>query len=57
MARMGKKFGRKNLIPFEKELAELKKKSAWALEIGGSQKVKRQRDRGKFTARESDQRT
>ena len=39
-------------MPFEKELDELKKKRARALEMGGSEKVKKQRDRGKLTARE-----
>jgi acetyl-CoA carboxylase carboxyltransferase component len=39
-------------MPFEKELDELEKKRAWALEMGGSEKVKKQHDKGKFTARE-----
>lgn len=37
---------------FEKELTEFAKKKARALEMGGAEKVKRQHDRGKLTARE-----
>ena len=37
---------------FEKELAEFAKKRARALEMGGAEKVKKQHDRGKLTARE-----
>jgi acetyl-CoA carboxylase carboxyltransferase component len=39
-------------MPFEKELDELAKKKARALEMGGAEKVKKQHDQGKFTARE-----
>ena len=39
-------------MPFEKELDEFEKKRARALEMGGSEKVKKQHDKGKFTARE-----
>jgi acetyl-CoA carboxylase carboxyltransferase component len=43
---------RKDLMHFEKELDELAKKRGRALEMGGADKVKRQHDRGKLTARE-----
>ena len=39
-------------MPFEKELDELEKKRARALEMGGSEKIKKQHDRGKLNARE-----
>ena len=39
-------------MPFEKELDELAKKKARALEMGGAEKVKKQHDKGKFSARE-----
>jgi acetyl-CoA carboxylase carboxyltransferase component len=39
-------------MPFEKELEELKQKKAKALQMGGSEKVKRQHEKGKLTARE-----
>ena len=45
-------FRRKNLMSFEKELKELSDRKARALEMGGSEKVKKQHDRGKLTARE-----
>jgi acetyl-CoA carboxylase carboxyltransferase component len=39
-------------MPFEKELEELQRRKKKALEMGGPEKVKRQHDRGKLTARE-----
>ena len=39
-------------MPFEKEMDELEEKRARALQMGGTEKVERQHDRGKFTARE-----
>jgi acetyl-CoA carboxylase carboxyltransferase component len=39
-------------MPFEKELEELKRRKEKALQMGGPEKVKRQHDRGKLTARE-----
>jgi acetyl-CoA carboxylase carboxyltransferase component len=39
-------------VPFEKELEELKRRAEKALEMGGPDKVKRQHDQGKLTARE-----
>jgi len=39
-------------VPFEKELKELEKRRAKALKMGGSEKIKKQHDQGKLTARE-----
>jgi len=39
-------------MPFEKQLEELERRRARALEMGGHEKVKRQHDRGRLTARE-----
>ena len=39
-------------MPFEKELEELKRRREKALQMGGPEKVKRQHDQGKLTARE-----
>ena len=39
-------------MPFERELEELKRRAEKALEMGGPDKVKRQHDQGKLTARE-----
>jgi acetyl-CoA carboxylase carboxyltransferase component len=39
-------------MPFEKELEELKRRKEKALQMGGPEKVKRQHDQGKLTARE-----
>jgi len=39
-------------MPFEKELDELEKKRTRALEMGGAEKIKKQHDGGKLTARE-----
>lgn len=39
-------------MPFEEELEELKRRKAKALQMGGPEKVKRQHDQGKLTARE-----
>ena len=39
-------------MPFEKELEELQRRKKKALEMGGPEKVKRQHDQGKLTARE-----
>ncbi len=39
-------------MPFEKQLEELERRRARALEMGGPEKVKRQHDRGRLTARE-----
>src|SRR4030042_1681373 len=39
-------------MPFEKELSELKRRREKALQMGGPEKVKRQHDQGKLTARE-----
>ena len=39
-------------MPFEKELEELQRRKKKALEMGGPEKVKRQHDKGKLTARE-----
>ncbi|MGD8293888.1 MAG: carboxyl transferase domain-containing protein [Desulfobacterales bacterium] len=39
-------------MPFEKELDELARRKDRALEMGGAEKVKKQHDRGKLTARE-----
>ena len=39
-------------MPFEKEIEELKQRRAKALQMGGAEKIKKQHDRGKFTARE-----
>ena len=40
------------IVPFEKELEELKRRTEKDLEMGGPKKVKRQHDQGKLTARE-----
>jgi acetyl-CoA carboxylase carboxyltransferase component len=39
-------------MPFEKELEELKRRREKALQMGGPEKVKRQHEQGKLTARE-----
>ena len=39
-------------MPFEKQLRELEKRRLHALEMGGADKIKKQHDRGKFSARE-----
>lgn len=39
-------------LPFEKGLKELKRRRHQALQMGGPEKVKRQREQGKLTARE-----
>ncbi|MEE4265754.1 MAG: carboxyl transferase domain-containing protein, partial [Desulfobacteraceae bacterium] len=39
-------------MPFEKEIEELKQRRAKALQMGGSEKVKKQHDQGRLTARE-----
>jgi len=39
-------------MPFEKQLEELERRRARALEMGGPEKVQRQHDRGSLTARE-----
>ncbi|MBU2551716.1 MAG: carboxyl transferase [Proteobacteria bacterium] len=39
-------------MPFEKELAELEERRRHALEMGGKEKVARQHERGRLTARE-----
>jgi acetyl-CoA carboxylase carboxyltransferase component len=39
-------------MPFEKEMEELKRRKQKALQMGGPQKIKRQHDQGKLTARE-----
>ncbi len=39
-------------MPFEKELEELKRRREKALQMGGPEKIKRQHDQGKLTARE-----
>ena len=39
-------------LPFEKDLEELKRRRHQALQMGGPEKVKRQREQGKLTARE-----
>jgi len=39
-------------MPFEKELEELKRRREKALQMGGPEKVKRQHDQGRLTARE-----
>ena len=39
-------------MPFEKELEELKRRKEKALQMGGPEKVKRQHDQGRLTARE-----
>lgn len=39
-------------MPFEKEMEELQRRKKKALEMGGPEKVKRQHDKGKLTARE-----
>ena len=39
-------------MPFEKELKELEERKARALQMGGPEKVKKQHDRGRLTARE-----
>jgi len=39
-------------VPFEKELEELKRRKEKALQMGGPEKIKRQHDQGKLTARE-----
>ena len=39
-------------MPLEKELEELKRRREKALQMGGPEKVKRQHDQGKLTARE-----
>jgi acetyl-CoA carboxylase carboxyltransferase component len=43
---------RKNKMAFEKELKELEQRRAKALEMGGADKIKKQHDKGKLTARE-----
>ena len=39
-------------MPFEKEIEELKQRRAKALEMGGTEKIKKHHDKGKLTARE-----
>ena len=39
-------------MPFEKELEELKRRKEKALQMGGPEKIKRQHEKGKLTARE-----
>jgi len=39
-------------MAFEKELKELEQRKAKALQMGGPEKIKRQHDRGRLTARE-----
>jgi len=39
-------------VPFEKELEELRRRKEKALQMGGPEKIKRQHDQGKLTARE-----
>ena len=39
-------------MPFKKELEELKRRKEKALQMGGPEKVKRQYDQGRLTARE-----
>jgi acetyl-CoA carboxylase carboxyltransferase component len=39
-------------MPFEKELKELEKRKASALQMGGAAKIKKQHDKGRLTARE-----
>ena len=39
-------------MPFDKELQELQRRKVQALKMGGAEKVKKQHDRGKLTARE-----
>ena len=39
-------------MPFEKELEELRRRKEKALQMGGPEKIKRQHDQGKLTARE-----
>ena len=39
-------------MPFEKEMKELEQRRAKALQMGGSDKIKKQHDQGKLTARE-----
>ena len=39
-------------MPFERELEELKRRAEKALGMGGPDKVRRQHDQGKLTARE-----
>ena len=39
-------------MPFEKQMKELEKRRARALEMGGGEKIKKQHDKGRFTARE-----
>jgi len=39
-------------MPFKKELEELKRRKEKALQMGGPEKVKRQHDQGRLTARE-----
>ncbi len=40
------------IMPFEKQMKEFAQKKARALEMGGAEKIKRQHERGKLTARE-----
>ena len=39
-------------MPFDKEIEDLKRRRAKALRMGGSEKIKKQHDQGKLTARE-----
>ena len=39
-------------MPFDKELEELEKRRAKALQMGGAEKIKKQHDKGKLSARE-----
>ena len=39
-------------MPFEKQIKELENRRAHALKMGGAEKIKKQHDRGRFTARE-----
>ena len=39
-------------MPFEKELKELEERKARALLMGGAEKIKKQHDKGKLSARE-----
>ena len=39
-------------MPFEKEMEELRRRKEKALQMGGPEKIKRQHEKGKLTARE-----
>ena len=43
---------KENKVPFDKEIKELKQRRAKAREMGGPEKIAKQHDRGKLTARE-----